>query len=325
MKNTVLAVALFAIAGPLMAADAVIEPPMAAIPAGSFDMGSQTSTAEAPYPVEQPVHQVKLAAFQMSKYEVTVKQYRQFVDATGHKGQSTCWILSNNEWGMENKAATWDRPAHMQGDFHPVLCVSWEDAKAYAAWLAEKTGKPYRLPSEAEWEYAARAGNAASYHFGAEEAGACRYGNVRDKTGRLAISKINGKVIPEAACDDGVAFTSIVGSYAPNPFGLYDMIGNVGEIVEDCEHLTYEGAPADGSAWTTECKNEMKIHRGGGFSSVVRARSTARAHTVKSNASTFEGFRLALSLPAPKNPPASAVKFEAELAKAKKQQDRKPG
>lgn len=325
MKNTVLAVALFTVAGPLMAADAVIEPPMAAIPAGSFSMGSETSTAEAPYPVEQPVHQVKLSAFQMSKYEVTVKQYRQFVDATGHKGQSTCWILSNNEWGMENRAVTWDRPAHMQGDFHPVLCVSWEDAKAYATWLAAKTGKPYRLPSEAEWEYAARAGNAASYHFGAEEAGACRYGNVRDKTGRVAISKINGKEIPEAACDDGVAFTTIVGSYAPNPWGLYDMIGNVGEIVEDCEHLTYEGAPADGSAWTTGCKNEMKIHRGGGFSSVVRARSTARAHTGKDNASTFEGFRLALSLPAPKNPPASAVKFEADLAKAKKQPVRTGG
>ena len=317
-RSTLVALALMAHTAPLMAADDIIEPPMAAIPAGSFTMGAATSMAPPDYPAELPAHQVNVPAFQMAKYEVTVKQYKQFVDATGHKGQSTCWVLSNNEWGMENRAVTWDRPAHLQGDFHPVLCVSWDDARAYAAWLAEKTGKPYRLPSEAEWEYAARAGSTALYHFGADDALACRFGNIRDLTGRAAIAKITGKEGKQASCDDGVAFTAMVGSYLPNQFGLYDMVGNVGEIVEDCEHLNYEGAPSDGSAWTSACKNAMRMTRGGNFNSIIGARSTARGHTGNDNASTFEGFRVALSQPAPTRMPASAQRFEHELTKARK-------
>jgi formylglycine-generating enzyme required for sulfatase activity len=317
-KTSLIALFLLTHAAQALAADAVIEPPMVAIPAGSFQMGSEGAKPSPDYPVETPVHAVKVAAFQMAKYEVTVKQYRQFVEATGHQGQKQCWIMSSNDWGIELNDAKWDRPPHAQNDYHPVLCVSWSDAKAYTAWLAEKTGKPYRLPSEAEWEYAARAGSQERYHFGADDAQACRFGNMRDVAGRAAIIRITKKDIAKPApCDDGAEFTTVVGSYAPNPFGLYDMIGNVGEMVEDCEHLTYDGAPADGSAWTGGCRNDMKIHRGGSFWAGASARSTARGHTGIDNASTFEGFRVALGMPASKQVPASAAKFEEELTKAR--------
>lgn len=294
------------------AAASVTEPPMASIPAGTFAMGSSTTIAAPNYPVEQPVHEVRIAAFQMSKYEVTVAQFRQFVEATGHATQATCWQHASNEWGMESVSATWRANGYPQGEYHPVMCVTWADAKAYAAWLAASTGKPYRLPSEAEWEYAARAGNPGKYHFDGDEAQLCRYGNIRDTLGRDAIGKRTGKPGKEALCTDGAAFTTVVGMYEPNPFGLYDMIGNVGEIVEDCEHLNYDGAPADGSAWTSNCANDMKIHRGGNFGSRLGATLTGRAHTGKDNASSFEGFRVALGLPGPARANAA---FEAALEK----------
>lgn len=295
----------------------VAEPPMASIPAGSFSMGAATTSATPPYPVEQPVHEVRIGAFQMGKYEVTVGQFRQFIQATGHKTEPTCWQFAGNEWGIENVKGTWDAPAYPQSEFHPVMCVSWADAKAYTAWLAAQTGKPYRLPSEAEWEYAARAGSREKYHFGADEAQVCRYGNIRDTVGRDAIGKITGKPGKEAACSDGAGFTSMVGMYQPNAFGLYDVIGNVGEIVEDCEHQNYSGAPADGSAWVTDCTSKMKMHRGGNFGSRSGAASTARGHTGEVNASTMEGFRVALGLPGPAMPSAATRAFEAALDQAR--------
>ncbi|MES2324014.1 MAG: formylglycine-generating enzyme family protein [Pseudomonadota bacterium] len=296
------------------AAAPAIEPPMASIPAGSFAMGSPTTIAGPGYPVEQPVHEVKISAFQLAKYEVTVGQFRQFVEATGHKTGATCWQHASTEWGMDNTKGSWQASSYPQSEHHPVMCVSWDDAKAYTAWLAAGTGKPYRLPSEAEWEYAARAGSPASYHFGSDEAQICRYGNIRDTLGHAAIGKRTGKPGKEALCTDGAEFTSVVGMYEPNQFGLYDMIGNVGEIVEDCEHLNYEGAPKDGSAWTTNCSKDMKMHRGGNFGSRLSASSTGRSHTGPNNASAFEGFRVALGMP---GPAAGNAAFEAGLDKAR--------
>jgi formylglycine-generating enzyme required for sulfatase activity len=283
-KAAFLAVILACDSGAAWAADTVTEPPMASIPAGAFAMGSSTTNAAPPYPVEQPVHEVRIAAFQLAEYEVTVGQFRQFIKATGHKTESTCWRYAANEWGMENAKASWDAPAYQQGEYHPVMCVTWTDARAYTAWLAAQTGKPYRLPSESEWEYAARAGSPDEYHFGADETPICRYGNIRDTLGREAIGKLTGKPGKEAACSDGAEFTSIVGMYEPNAFGLCDMIGNVGEIVEDCEHQSYEGAPQDGSAWTTNCSSDMKMHRGGSFGARSGGASTVRGHTFRNPA-----------------------------------------
>ena len=318
MNNAaLLTVILLSQGGAALAAGKAIEPPMAAIPAGSFSMGSTTSASAAPQPFETPMHEVRIPAFQMAKYEVTVGQFRQFVEATGYQAESTCWRHAGTEWGIENVKGSWDAPANPQGEHHPVMCVSWVAAKAYAAWLAAQTGKPYRLPSEAEWEYAARAGSPHKYHFGADDAQVCRYGNVRDTLGRDAIGKITGKPGREAACSDGSAFTSVVGMYQPNAWGLYDTIGNVGEIVEDCEHKTYDGAPADGSAWTANCGNTMKIHRGGNFGSRGGAASAVRGHTGDTNASVMEGFRLALGAAGPVEQTASARAFEAALDKVR--------
>lgn len=134
------------------------------------------------------------------------------------------------------------------------MCVSRADTNAYVAWLAAKTGKPYRLPSEAEWEYAARA------PFGADDL--CRRANVADRALRAEAPNWPSLV---ASCDDGVGFaTAPVGSYAPNAFGLYDMQGNVWGLTEDCYQESYAGAPNDGTAWVTaDCPR--RTVRGGGW------------------------------------------------------------
>ena len=282
MKKTLLFAAILSLhAGAPMAAEAVREPAMVAIPAGSFAMGDPVTKGTLS---PTPVHQVRIAAFQMSKYEVTVSQFRQFAEATGYQAESTCWKLAPNQWGMDMGPANWRVNAYSQGEQHPVKCVSWLDAKTYTAWLAAQTGKAYRLPSEAEWEYAARAGT--------EDQRGCAFSNTRDRTGSAAIAKLTGKPAPGADCDDGAAFTSVVGSYQPNAFGLHDMLGNVAEFVEDCQHDNYDGAPTDGSAWTTGCSRNMKVRRGGGWAEP--ASSAWRGHTGPDNASSFDGFRVAL-------------------------------
>ena len=126
----------------------------------------------------------------------------------------------------------------------PVINVSWNDAKAYVAWLREKTGVVYRLLSETEWEYAARAGTTESRIWGAAVELACQNGNTLDRSAEISADA----TARSHACEDGYAATAPVGSYAANRFALHDMVGNVSEWVEDCWYLGYVGAPADGSA-----------------------------------------------------------------------------
>ncbi len=308
-----------AAAAPGSGAGNVTEPPMAAIKGGTFAMGGPVPGPDKDYPTDQPVHEVRVPSFQMAKYEVTVGQFRQFVEATGHKTQDQCWKFASTEWGMDMGPGAWNTPAYAPGDYHPVMCVTWQDATAYAKWLSAQTGKPYRLPSEAEWEYAARAGSTGDYYFGSDATQICRHANIRDLTGSKAIAAIIGRTGKPATCEDSAAFTTVVGMYEPNAFGLYDMIGNVGEYVADCEHLNYEGAPADGSAWTTNCskrESPMMMHRGGSFSS-RDVRTVVRGHAGDDNASSVgEGFRLALGGPVQAQA-ASAARFEAELATAR--------
>ncbi len=131
--------------------------------------------------------------------------------------------------------ASWRAPGFEQADRHPAVCVSWRDAQAYVAWLSAETGERYRLPSEAEWERAARAGTETQRYWGDGEADQCAYENGR--TGG-----------PGGRCEDGMTYTAPVGSYAANGFGLFDLLGNVREWVEDCWHDDYAGAPDDGGA-----------------------------------------------------------------------------
>jgi formylglycine-generating enzyme required for sulfatase activity len=281
----------------------VIEPAMVTIPAGEFVMGTDNEPAGGgPHnPIEMPMHKVHVTAFRMAMYTTTVEQFREFVKATGYKTSDQCWKWThpgpNDDFYMTVTSGNWHTPAYAPSPFHPVVCVSWTDAQAYVTWLSKKTGRHFRLPSEAEWEYAARAGTSTRYPFGDDPAGLCEFANVLDRTGKAAFQRDYGVDWTAIACDDGAEFTTVVGSYAPNAWGLYDMLGNVGQWTADCEHPDYVGAPTDGSAWTSNCaeNGEMYITRGGNYASgPISTRPTTRAHAGKTNRSSLgEGFRIA--------------------------------
>lgn len=272
----------------------IIEPEMVTIPAGSFIMGGDKKK-------QQPRHHVDISSFKLAKHEVTVKEFRQFVSATNHKTRNVCWVWQgvqpNNKWGITRTEGNWQESKHAPSDDHPVMCVTWEDAKAYASWLGKKTGKLYRLPTESEWEYAARAGSNSKYFFGDNPKQLCEYANVFDRQGAKAFLRDHKIDTAAIECDDGSEYTSVVGQYKPNAFGLYDMIGNVGEFVQDCEHDNYQNAPSDGRAWEYGCNYEqlMVIHRGGSYGSGTRGSNIAtRSHAGPDNPSSLgEGFRLA--------------------------------
>jgi len=338
IKSLALCASSFTLSG--WASAGVIEPLMVTIPGGEFLMGSNTGSAN-----ELPVHQVKIDAFKMAKYEVTVKEFRQFVEATNYvrKAQEPDKCMSwapkaeDGSGGIAFKNASWQDPANAPSEFHPVLCVSSYDAKAYAKWLSEKTGKSYRLPTESEWEYAARAGTTSPYFFGEDTNALCQFGNVFDQRGLLASKRDYGLGGQFAQCDDLAEYTTVVGMYRPNAFGLYDTIGNVGEIVADCEHASYDGAPADGSAWTTNCAlfgetDVMQVHRGGAYgswSSPSGLRSAKRSHIGPDLASSLgEGFRLVMDISSSSKSnradkvSASTIQFSRALAKAQQQENK---
>jgi formylglycine-generating enzyme required for sulfatase activity len=168
--------------------------------------------------------------------------------------------------------------------------VSWDDAQAYVTWLSAKTGHVYRLPTEAEWEYAARAGTTTARYGSDIPSEFCRYSNVADLEYADQHSGDSGS---NRACRDGYAFTSPVGSFPPNQFGLYDMLGNVMDWNEDCWNTNYGGAPADGTAWQSGDCNR-RVMRGGSWDadlSVVRSASRRGVPTFY-RVTTF-GFRVA--------------------------------
>ncbi len=195
-------------------------PEMVMIPAGSFQMGDIQGGGQDD---ELPVHWVSVNAFAMGRYEVTFAEYDRFAYATG-RGKP-----DDEGWGRGNR---------------PVINVSWDDATAYTAWLSTQTGKAYRLPTEAEWEYAARAGTETKYWWG-NEIGS----NQANCSGDY--------------CGDSFEYTASVGSFAANPFGLYDTVGNVWEWNADSWHSNYEGAPSDGSVW--EGDSNYRVLRGGSW------------------------------------------------------------
>jgi formylglycine-generating enzyme required for sulfatase activity len=297
---------LFLFAVNLQAEENYVVPPMVAIPAGKFIMGSEKKAAW--HLLYSPEHAVNIKAFRLSKYELTVREFRKFVEDTNFKTKSECWRHKQGTREIESVAGSWDLPKYAPSDFHPVMCVGMDDALAYMAWLSKKTGNTFRFASEAEWEYAARAGSKDDYFFGNDPKKLCKYGNVLDQSGERAFERDVGLDWTGVNCDDKAEYTSIVGMYKPNAFGLFDMIGNVGELLKDCEHFDFKGAPADGSAWTTDCAvsqvthegkvytmGPMFIHRGGSYGSDgVASRIFVRGHTGDNNSSSLgEGIRLA--------------------------------
>ena len=259
-------------ASPPMVQDRLpFEPEMVRIPAGRFLMGSP---ADEPGRAsdEGPQHEVAVPAFALGKTEVTFDQW----DACVADGGCT---HKPNDYG-------WGRGQR------PVIDVSWDDAQQYIAWLSRKTGRPWRLPTEAEWEYAARAGTATAYFWGNDANQGCAYANGHDETGK----RVNQYSWDNLQCDDGEAHTSTVGSYRPNAFGLYDMSGNVWEWVQDSYHSggDYGGAPADGSAWE-DASGEGRVLRGGSWLYGAQGlRSACRDRRAPGRRSHYRGFRLAL-------------------------------
>lgn len=231
---------------------------MVVVPAGSFEMGSP-ETEKGRDGTEGPRHTVTIAkAFAAGKFEVTRAQYAAFARATKRAPSAKSCGYRNTLQGAfkhDQAGVDWEHPGFEQKDNHPVVCVNWSDAKAYVEWLAQKTSRPYRLLTDAEWEYAARAGKSTSRPWGDDPAEACKHANVGDiaRDARLAPGATPGA--GTHACDDRFATTAPVGSFAPNPFGLHDVIGNVWEWVEDCWNKTMDHAPAGGTAWLTgDCK-----------------------------------------------------------------------
>ena len=231
---------------PTQLASSVREPEMSALRGGSFAMGSNDDASE------KPVHQVTIKPFAISKFPITVREWNECAAA------KACGFLAT---GKEDA---------------PITNVSWSDARQYVAWLADATRKVYRLPSEAEWEYAARGGTQTKYWWGDQlQPGMA---NCRECTAT-------------AAADQPLK----VGSFKPNPFGLYDMGGGVDQWVEDCWHKNYQGAPADGSAWV-ESQCASHVIRSGSW------RNDAR-YVRPSNRDSYDtdvrypthGFRVALS------------------------------
>ena len=224
---------------------------------------------------EEPQHEVNIPyAFEVSQYEVTRRQFEAFVEAMPSHGHNVgnCQDSANENW---------QDPGFTQTDNHPVVCVSWVDAKEYVKWLSDETGHNYRLLTEAEWEYAARAGTTTTYHFGGIN------------------SPLDGN---RANFDNPVGgSTAPVGDYPANDWRLYDVHGNAAEWVADCWHSNYGNnemidAPADGSAWTTNCTNTNRVIRGGSWDgNRLPLRSAARASAVETDRLHNYGFRVALT------------------------------
>jgi formylglycine-generating enzyme required for sulfatase activity len=258
-------------------------PLMKVLPAGEFQQGTAASDAAA-LPFEMPQHKVSIGyAFAAGVYDVTVGEFEEFVADTQVDPHSC--TAYDGEWHV-NPAVTWKNAVDSQTAAHPVSCVSWQDAKDYAAWLSRRTHQAYRLPSASEWEYAARAGSTAQSPW-SDPAGACSYANVADQT---AAQRYQGwAAFP---CTDKFVQSAPVGSFAANAFGLYDMLGNVFVWTEDCWSEDYQGASADGSAGTDGDCTQRELRGGSWFTHPDYVRVSYRNRFPSDYRSTSVGFRL---------------------------------
>jgi formylglycine-generating enzyme required for sulfatase activity len=277
-------------------------PVMVSIPAGTFLMGTATENrlidprTGKPAKNDGPQHAVTFKVpFALGKYEVTVKEFGAFVEDTGHETTNRCMEFSKENSFTFNENLNWNDVGFEQSGSHPVVCVSFFDALAYAEWLSDQTGEKYRLPTEAEWEYAARAGSTGPYFWGNDRAATCDYANVRSQ-GAYTISKRQAQADREKGfpCDDGFTQSSGAGNFLPNEFGLYDVQGNAWEWTVDCIHKDYKEAPIDGSAWIDDQDCQFAVIRSGSYLNLVeRSSTTVRAGRPKNGGATNMGFRIA--------------------------------
>jgi formylglycine-generating enzyme required for sulfatase activity/predicted Ser/Thr protein kinase len=281
------------------------------IPAGEFEMGaSQEEIDRFVHEAEEegmhlnliaalrgagPQHRVKLTRpYQISAHEVTVGEFKQFVDATGFQTQAEKDGRGGAVWDTEARGwrqvghLTWRNPGFSQDPNHPVVMVTWHEANAFCSWLSAKEGKTYRLPTDAQWEYACRAGTTTTWYAGNDEKDLPRIANIADESLK--------KQFPGAAAaawDDGFAFTGPVGHFEPNAFGLYDMLGNVFEWCRDWYDPNYYATSAQEDP-TGPTSGSKRVLRGGGWClTAFNSRCGGHdAHEHPLRQSQYEGFRV---------------------------------
>jgi formylglycine-generating enzyme required for sulfatase activity len=239
-------------------------PMMVVIPAGAFWQGSAESSPLA-VSLEKPRHRVTIAEpFAVSVFEITMAQWDACVADSGCDTRP-----QDNGWGRGNR---------------PVIMVSWNDAMQYVGWLGKKTGQVYSLPSESQWEYLARAGEESDW-LGGSASAVCDYGNIAANETAFEWRH------PD--CEDGaVARTTPAGSYQPNAFGVYDVIGNVAEWTLDCMNLSYLEAPSDGGAWSRGMCSSRMTRGGSWFTGTRESRLAARFNLKNGDRNDFTGFRV---------------------------------
>jgi formylglycine-generating enzyme required for sulfatase activity/uncharacterized caspase-like protein len=264
-------------------------PEMVVVPAGEFMMGSP-KTEDGRFDNEDPQHKVTIGTpFAVGKFAVTRDHFEAFVRETNHAAGDKCWTNENDKW-EERAGRSFRKPGFTQDGKHPVVCVNWDDAMAFVTWLSKKTSKAYRLLSEAEREYVARAGTTTPFWWGASiETSQANYNGNYTYGGDIGYGGHKGEWRKN---------TLPVDSFEPNPWGLYQVHGNISEWVEDCWNESYQGAPMNGSAWTTgDCGR--RVVRGGSWSNYPRHLRSAFRHKVTNARGSGIGFRLARALSLP--------------------------
>jgi formylglycine-generating enzyme required for sulfatase activity len=294
----------------------------AELPEGNFWMGSKQPPDESVawfrgtgetfgpgfYKDEHPRHRVQVKSLYIGRHEVTVAQFRRFVDETGyvtdaeagtpapekrdmrHGARGGYTVDDEGNWIL-NHNINWRDPGLPQTDEHPVVIVSWNDAQAFCRWLSVKSGRRVRLPSEAEWEYACRGATDTLYWWGDHPESIGNVANLADRQAKQMYPK--WAPMGFLNTDDGNLYAAPVGSYGANPLGLHDMLGNVFEWCEDVYHPTYDGAPSDGTARTEPSESGHRVFRGGGWGNGPRgSRCAARAEHSAGFRGSDHGFRV---------------------------------
>lgn len=272
--------------------DPAMGPEMVVIEGGHFRMGSLDGDSN-----EKPVHTVTVKSFALGRCEVTVAEFSVFVEDSGYVATAdsgNCRAL--NDAGItfvDGVDASWRDPRYpdvAQVASMPVVCVSFDDALAYTEWLAARTGQHYRLPTEAEWEYAARARTTTARHWEVEgSASPCDFANGADEDAQPRLRERS-----TVDCADGHVVSAPVASYRPNAFGLYDMLGNVWEWTADCWHESYSDAPIDGDVWRDAGDCSRRVVRGGSwFYGPMGVRSAKRSTDDTTRTYNSVGFRVA--------------------------------
>jgi formylglycine-generating enzyme required for sulfatase activity len=270
-------------------------PEMVVVPAGHFTMGSpegEPQRENSRKGTESPQHDVSIGwPFAVGRFAITRGEYAAFVRESNHAIDDKCWTYEDN-WD-ERSGRSFRNPGFTQDDRHPVVCIIWDDAKAFAVWLSRKTGKSYRLLSESEREYVTRAGTTTPFWWGSSIT--------------PDWANYNGYALPYKGGGSMGEFrkrTMQVDSFEPNPWALYQVHGNVFEWTEDCWHDTYQGAPTDGTAWTTGCSvapsqssEGGRVVRGGSWNSDPKIlRSAYRIAFITAFCNSSVGLRVARTL-----------------------------